>query len=177
MLVFNKRIRIFGTQYDAREDFVRIPLERHEIRATVERLTLAIEDGRFWIRWGDAAYSVAMAPDPDAPVVSLRGTYRTAVSRVSGTCELPIMDNPTEADQPSGPGSLTLRHAGTTYGGAVDVMGRFSFAPRTVRVGEVDYSLTLQGTITPEQLDAQVTITWGTAPACRMVVKWMGPRG
>ena len=177
MLILNKRIRIFGTQYDVREDFVRIPLERSALSPTVDRLTLAVEQGKFWIRWGDAAYAVTMAPDPEAPAVVLRGTYRTAVSRLSGTCELPIMDNPTEVDQPSGPGSLTLRHAGTTYGGAVDVVGRFSFAPRTVRVGEVDYSLTVQGTITPEQLDAQVTITWGSAPACRMVVKWMGPRG
>jgi hypothetical protein len=177
MLVINKRIRIFGTQYDPREDLVRIPLERSALSSMVDRLTLAVENGRFWIRWGDAAYSVAMAHDPNAPVVSLRGTYRTAVSRVSGTCDLPIQDNPTEVDQPSGPGSLTLRHAGTTYGGAVDVMGRFAFSPRTVRVGEVDYSLAVQGTITPAQLDAQVTITWGTAPACRSVVRWMGPRG
>lgn len=177
MLVINKRIRIFGTQYDPREDLVRIPLERSALTPMVERLTLAVENGRFWIRWGDAAYSVTMAHDASAPVVSLRGTYHTAVSRVSGTCDLPIQDNPTEVDQPSGPGSLTLRHGGTTYGGAVDAVGRFSFAPRVVRVGEVDYTLTLQGTITPAQLDAQVTITWGTAPACRSVVRWMGPRG
>lgn len=175
MLVINKRIRIFGTQYDAREDLVRIPLERSALAPMVERLTLAVENERFWIRWGDAAYSVAMAPDPSAPVVLLRGNYRTAVSRLSGTCDLPIQDNPTEVDQPSGPGSLTLRHAGTTIGGPVDATGRFSFAPRVVRVGEVDYSLTVQGTITPAQLDAQVTITWGTAPACRVVVRWLGP--
>ena len=175
MLVINKRIRIFGTQYDPREDLVRVPLERSALSPMVERLTLAVENGRFWIRWGDAAYSVAMSHDTNAQVVAYPAAYRTAVSRVSGTCELPIQDNPTEVDQPSGPGSLTLRHAGTTFGGSVDAVGRFSFAPRVVRVGEVDYTLTLQGTITPTLLDAQVTISWGTTPACRSVVRWMGP--
>jgi hypothetical protein len=175
MLVLNKRIRIFGTQYNASEDFARIPLERSPLSQVVDRLTLAVEDDRLWIRWGDAAYSVTMAPDPSAPVVSLRGTYQTAVSRVSGTCDMQIMDNPTEVDQPLGPGSLTLRHAGTTYGGPVDASGRFSFAPKIVRVGDVDYNLSVQGTVTPAQLDAQVTITWGSAPACRTVVRWVGP--
>ncbi|MDX2261056.1 MAG: DUF2911 domain-containing protein [Gemmatimonadales bacterium] len=59
-LVINKRAKIFGTQYNVRDDLVRVPLEREPLPASIERLTLAIEDGRLVIRWGDVEWSVVL---------------------------------------------------------------------------------------------------------------------
>jgi hypothetical protein len=58
LLIINRRVNIFGTNYDPASDLVRIPMERQALDAPVERLTLAVEAGRLWVRWGDAAYSV-----------------------------------------------------------------------------------------------------------------------
>jgi len=59
-LVINKRAKIFGTQYNVRDDLVRVPLERKSLPASVERLTLGVEEGRIVIRWGDVEWSVAV---------------------------------------------------------------------------------------------------------------------
>jgi hypothetical protein len=58
LLIINRRVNIFGTNYDPASDLARIPMERVALDAPVERLTLAAEGGRLWVRWGDAAYSV-----------------------------------------------------------------------------------------------------------------------
>jgi Protein of unknown function (DUF2911) len=55
-LIVNKRVNIFGTMYDEREDFARIPLERVALPGTVERLTIGVVDGKLRIAWGDAAW-------------------------------------------------------------------------------------------------------------------------
>jgi hypothetical protein len=61
-LIVNKQVRIFGTNYNPGNDLVRIPLRRESARAPVERLTIEIADGRFWIRWDDVAWSLAVTP-------------------------------------------------------------------------------------------------------------------
>ena len=60
MLIINRQTGQFGTQYDPRQDFARIPLERSATTENVERLTLSFREGRFWIEWGDGAYSVVV---------------------------------------------------------------------------------------------------------------------
>ncbi|MBK6494438.1 MAG: DUF2911 domain-containing protein [Gemmatimonadetes bacterium] len=62
MLVINKQAQIFGTQYNAKEDLVRVPLTRAPLATQVERLTLAIDSARLVIRWGDLEWSVPIAP-------------------------------------------------------------------------------------------------------------------
>jgi hypothetical protein len=57
----NKRVNIFGTNYDPREDLLRIPLKRTTLSAPVERLTVEIADGALRISWGDAAWATAIA--------------------------------------------------------------------------------------------------------------------
>jgi hypothetical protein len=61
-LIVNKQVRIFGTNYNPGNDLVRIPLRRESARAPVERLTIEIADGRFWIRWDEVAWSVTVRP-------------------------------------------------------------------------------------------------------------------
>ena len=62
MLVINKQAQIFGTQYNAKEDLVRIPLTRAPLATHVERLTLVIDSARLVIRWGDLEWAVPIAP-------------------------------------------------------------------------------------------------------------------
>ncbi len=59
-LIINTRAKIFGTQYNVRDDLVRVPLERTALSESIERLTLAIEGGRLVIRWGDVEWSAAV---------------------------------------------------------------------------------------------------------------------
>ncbi|HYV95987.1 MAG TPA: DUF2911 domain-containing protein [Gemmatimonadaceae bacterium] len=63
-LVVSRKVDIFGTAYTPANDFARIPLERSQLAPGVERFTLALESGKFWIRWDDAAYSIPVALAP-----------------------------------------------------------------------------------------------------------------
>jgi hypothetical protein len=58
MLIVNKQVNIFGTAYKPAGDLARIPLQRTTLRAPVERFTLAVEQGRLWVRWDISAWSV-----------------------------------------------------------------------------------------------------------------------
>jgi hypothetical protein len=60
-LIVNKRVNIFGTNYDPREDLLRIPLKRTTLSSPVERLTLDIAGGALRISWGDAAWVTPIA--------------------------------------------------------------------------------------------------------------------
>ena len=64
-LIINSQTRIFGTNYNPSRDFARIPLRRHEIRQTIERLTFAVADGQLWIYWGDTGWSIAVREKAD----------------------------------------------------------------------------------------------------------------
>jgi hypothetical protein len=59
-LVINRRTRIFGTFYDGEADVARIGLTRSALAEPAERLTIAIEAGHLWIRWGDVAWSTTV---------------------------------------------------------------------------------------------------------------------
>ena len=61
-LIVNSRVNVFGTQYDRRADFARIPLTRTNGRAPVERLSILARDGALHIAWGDVDWSVALKP-------------------------------------------------------------------------------------------------------------------
>jgi hypothetical protein len=55
-LIVNKRVNIFGTNYNPDADFVSFPLERVALSTPVERLTVGVVDNNFRIAWGDAAW-------------------------------------------------------------------------------------------------------------------------
>jgi hypothetical protein len=67
-LIINSQTRIFGTQYNPARDLVRVPLTREPLLEPVERLTIVVEGGRFWIRWGNAGWwaTLVAPPRPDA---------------------------------------------------------------------------------------------------------------
>ncbi|MEO5800275.1 MAG: DUF2911 domain-containing protein [Gemmatimonadales bacterium] len=59
VLIINSKVNIFGTSYDPKADFARIPLVRHDNVPDVERLTLSVANGAIEIAWGDSRWSVA----------------------------------------------------------------------------------------------------------------------
>ena len=60
-LIVNKSVNIFGTNYNPANDLVRVPLNRSELRAPVEKFTLQIVDGQFMIWWDQTGWSVPVA--------------------------------------------------------------------------------------------------------------------
>ncbi len=121
------------------------------------------------------ALPACSAPEP-AP--SVAGTYATAVSVASATegCSLPVQDNPTVVQTTNHDSVVLLRHAGTTYGGALHPDLTFTTRPTTVTVDSVSYAMVVSGRFAHDTLDATVTLDYGTAPACRLVVRWVGRR-
>lgn len=57
MLIVNKQVNIFGTNYNPANDLVRIPMTREMLAAPVERFTVAIDGGRLVAKWDNAAWS------------------------------------------------------------------------------------------------------------------------
>ncbi len=67
-LIVNKRVNIFGTQYDPRADLARIPLQRVDTASEVERMSLSVLDHSLEVAWGNTIWRVpvrrANAPTP-----------------------------------------------------------------------------------------------------------------
>lgn len=57
-LIVSNLVGVFGTQYDPRKDFVRVPLSRAPLTNTLERLKISIGDDALSVEWDDARYSV-----------------------------------------------------------------------------------------------------------------------
>jgi hypothetical protein len=60
-LIVNRRVNIFGTQYDGTGDLARIPLDMNISRNTTEQLMIEIRGERLLIRWGDREWWVRIA--------------------------------------------------------------------------------------------------------------------
>ena len=58
MLVVNRQVNIFGTNYNAAQDLTRIPLSRQRTGAPVERLTITPTETALLIAWDDVVWSV-----------------------------------------------------------------------------------------------------------------------
>ena len=60
LLVVSSAVNVFGTAYDPARDFARIPMYRMEAVPETERLTLAVADGRLYVRWDEMAWWVPL---------------------------------------------------------------------------------------------------------------------
>jgi hypothetical protein len=106
--------------------------------------------------------------------LSVAGTYDTAVSLISSNCPFTVQSNPTQV-RSTGPTTITLTHAGTTYSGIIEPDSSFVTQQKVVTVGGTSYRITIAGDFTPAGLDAQVTVVFGSTP-CTAIVRWLGPR-
>ena len=57
MLIVNRAVNVFGTNYDPSKDLARIPLTRSSVSERAERLTLGVENGALAIRWADVVWT------------------------------------------------------------------------------------------------------------------------
>jgi hypothetical protein len=176
-LIVNRQSGIFGTNYNGAQDYARIPLARSQPPVPVEQLTLGIRDGRFWIEWDDAAYSVEIKQGvtPSGPP----GSYAITKTLVSNACghTVQLRDAQLLVAQ-VGPGRLELRDGVATYMTASATAEAFTSAPISATNPDGwQLSAVLAGTFRPDGLDAHLTVdvTRSTSPpTCRYVVGWKG---
>lgn len=66
VLIINRQTGQWGTEYDAAQDLVRVPLEREDLAPPADQFTIAVEprDGATLLRfsWADASYLVRLEP-------------------------------------------------------------------------------------------------------------------
>lgn len=112
-------------------------------------------------------------------VPSVAGTYNTAVSVTSTStgCALAVQQNPTVVQTTNNNTVVMLTHAGTTYGGELKADNSFTTQAKTAVFDGVSYTMVIVGKFTGNTLDASITLDYGTAPACHVVVRWLGPKG
>ena len=60
LLIINKQAGQFGTQYDQRQDLIRLPLKRTKLAKPVEQLTIALSDGLLRIDWAELSHSIVL---------------------------------------------------------------------------------------------------------------------
>jgi hypothetical protein len=57
-LIVNKQVRQWGTQYDEKQDLVRLGVQRARVPGALERFAITIDGGELRFAWDDAEYSV-----------------------------------------------------------------------------------------------------------------------
>jgi hypothetical protein len=121
------------------------------------------------------ACSAGTDPDPN-PVLSVGGTYQTAVTLVSSGCAgQTVEQHPTTVSHQSGATTLTLGHAGGSYQGTVGRDGRFTAAATQI-IGGVTYQVAITGQFALTAMDATVRVDAARQPPCTFTARWAGPK-
>jgi len=114
------------------------------------------------------------------PAASVAGEYATKVTLKHDDCGgVTVQDNPTVVTHDTASAIVTLRHAGTTYGGKLAPDSTFTTVPKEVNVNDgFVYTITVKGRFRANGFDAETTVDKvGSATKCRFVVTWSGTRG
>ena len=112
--------------------------------------------------------------DP-AAVISVGGTYQTAVTLVSSTCLDQIVEqHPTVVTQTPGSSQVALTHAGSTYTGTLSANGAFTTPALTQVIGGVSYAVSITGQFGLTTIEAQVRVDAARQPPCTFTARWAG---
>lgn len=115
-------------------------------------------------------------PDP-MRVLSVGGTYQTAVTLLQSTCQgTQVQTFPTMVTHTPGSSALSLSHAGSTYPGTVDADGTFRSPEAAYLLAGTTYRIAISGTFTTTAMDATVTVAPQVTPACSFSARWQGPK-
>ena len=115
-------------------------------------------------------------PDPD-PVISVGGTYQTAVTMVANSCPgQTVQQHETAVSHVPGSTALFLAHAGSTYSGTLAADGAFTTAPVTQVFDGISYRISIAGQFTETAIDALVQVNAGRSPPCAFTARWAGPK-
>jgi hypothetical protein len=117
---------------------------------------------------------------PRPPTTSVAGEYTTKVALKRDDCGgVMVQDNPTVVTHDTANAIITLRHAGTTYGGKLAADSSFTTVPKEVNVNDgFVYTITIKGRFRASGFDAEATVDKASSTTkCRFVVTWSGTRG
>ena len=115
-------------------------------------------------------------PGPD-PVISVGGTYQTAVTMVSNDCPgQTVEQHPTVVSHVAGATALSLTHAGSTYSGTLTADGAFSTPPVTQVFDGISYAISITGQFTETTIDALVLVEAARQVPCAFTARWAGPK-
>jgi hypothetical protein len=110
-------------------------------------------------------------------VISVGGTYQTAVTMVSNTCPgQTVQQHPTVVSHTPGANALSLTHAGSTYDGTLASDGTFLTSTVTQVFSGISYDISITGEFTETAMDALVTVQAGRQPPCFFTARWAGPK-
>ena len=114
--------------------------------------------------------------NPD-PVLSVGGTYRTAVTMVQNTCPgQTVQQFSTVVNHEPGSTSLSLTHAGSTYNGTIDPDATFATTQVTQVFDGITYAISISGRFSLTDMDAQVHVAASRQPPCTFTARWAGPK-
>lgn len=123
-----------------------------------------------------AAACSSVDGNPD-PVISVGGTYQTAVTMASNNCPgQTVEQHTTVVSHVPGGTTLSLTHAGSTYSGTLTADGAFSTPPVTQVFGGISYAISITGQFTETTIDALVLVEAGRQPPCAFTARWAGPK-
>lgn len=113
--------------------------------------------------------------DPD--LISVGGTYQTAVTMVENDCPgQTIQQHPTTVSHEPGSTTVSLTHAGSTYTGTLDADGSFTTPPVTQVFDGIAYELSIAGQFSETAIDALVHVEANRQPPCAFTARWAGPK-
>jgi hypothetical protein len=112
------------------------------------------------------------------PLLSVAGTYATAVTLVADSCTgTVIQDNPTIVQQQPGDTIVSLTHAVIADSGSVHNDGKFQMAPVVVPLSGVNYHVDIGGQFELRGFAATVHVgvgELGLPTRCGYTVRWIG---
>jgi hypothetical protein len=115
-------------------------------------------------------------PEPSL-VLSVGGTYQTAVSLLQTTCVgTQVQTFPTTVTHTPGSSTISLSHAGSTYPGSVDPGGAFRSPEAPYTLAGTTYRISITGSFSTTAMDATVTVTPQVTPPCSFTARWQGPK-
>jgi hypothetical protein len=111
------------------------------------------------------------------PVISVGGTYQTAVTLVENSCSgQTVEQHPTVVNHQPGATTLSLTHAGSSYSGTLAADGSFSTSPVTQFFGGISYTISITGQFSTTAIDALVHVEAARQPPCAFIARWAGPK-
>ena len=131
------------------------------------------------LAFGGTGFGRQPSPRRPASATSFAGEYATKVSLKRDDCGgVTVQDNPTTVTHDTATSIVTLRHAGTTYGGKLAADSSFTTVPKEVNVNDgFVYTITIKGRFRAAGFDAEATVDKANSSSkCRFVVTWMASR-
>ena len=126
-------------------------------------------------------YAAWTSPPTGLAAPSFAGTYATRVTLKRDECgSVRVEDNPTTVTHDTATSIVTLRHAGTTYGGRVGADSTFRTQPKPVDVNDgFVYTISISGRFKANAFEAEATVDKAAKSGntkCRFVVAWAGTK-